>query len=253
MPLATGPLPGLNDQEPGILPLAAGVRLQADAGIASSLAEPSPKLPVEGRVALQLVGGGKGVEFGELGPGDRDHLAGCVEFHRATAQRDHAAVECQILVAQLADVSKHAGFAVMRVEDRMRQEVRRPPQAGRNERLDALLVVGQIGQGLPGRREDHKELREIVAGGRLIERDRERAGVERAQVHAEFAGPRGDARGAVARLEGERVEGMGIPHLDAKPRKPVGHNRRVGRDAQGDSLEAGRPMVNGVHACHDCG
>ena len=53
--LAAGLLPGLDDEQPRIFPLAAGVGLQADAGVACGLAEPLPQLPVEQRVALELI------------------------------------------------------------------------------------------------------------------------------------------------------------------------------------------------------
>ena len=62
------------------------------------------------------------MDVGKLRPGDRDHLAGGVEFHGATAQRDHAAVQRQILVAQAADITQHAGLGMVRVEHRVGQK-----------------------------------------------------------------------------------------------------------------------------------
>ena len=251
--LAPGPLPGLDHEQAGILPLAAGIGLQADAGIAGGLAEPVAELAFQDPIALQLVGGGERVDVRELRPGDRDHLAGGVEFHRAAAQRDHAAVEREILVAQRADVAEHRGFAVVRVEDRMREEVARPPQCGRDQRLDALFIGAEVGHRLPRRREHLQEPHEIVAGRGLVERDRERVGIEGPQVHAEFAGPRGRSRGAVAHFEAERVEGVGMSDPHAQPLERVGQHRRVGRDALGDPREARRPVIDGVHARHHGG
>ena len=61
------------------------------------------------------------MDVGELWPGDGDHLAGGIELHGATAQRDHAAVQGQVLVAEAADIAQHGGFGVMGVEDRVAQ------------------------------------------------------------------------------------------------------------------------------------
>ena len=50
----------------------------------------------EALVALRLVGGREGMHAAELRPGDRDHLAGRVELHRAGAERDHGVREREI-------------------------------------------------------------------------------------------------------------------------------------------------------------
>ena len=83
----------------------------------------------------------KRMNVGELGPGDWNHFTGCVELHGATAQRNHAAVQRQVFVAKPADVTQHAGFAVVGVEHRMRQKVAGALQFGRNQGSDALLKI----------------------------------------------------------------------------------------------------------------
>ena len=55
----------------------------------------------------------------KLGPGDGNHLAGGIELHGATAQRNHAAVERQVFVAECADVAQHACLAMVGVENRV--------------------------------------------------------------------------------------------------------------------------------------
>ena len=120
--LALGAVVGLDDQKTGVFALRSGVGLQADAFVAGGLAQPVAQLLVQQLVACQLVGGCKRVHARKLGPGDGDHLAGGVEFHGAAAQWDHAAVQRQVLVGQLADVAQHAGLGVVAVEDRVRQE-----------------------------------------------------------------------------------------------------------------------------------
>ena len=100
----------------GVLALAARIGLQADAGVTRGLAQPGAQLRVQLGVTGALFGRGKRVNLRKLGPGDRHHLTGGVELHGATAQRDHAAVQRQVKVAQAADVAQHAGFTVVAVE-----------------------------------------------------------------------------------------------------------------------------------------
>ena len=105
-----------------VFTLAAGIGLQADAGVTGGGAQPGAQLRVQLGIALALVGGAEGVDVGELGPGDGDHLAGGVELHGAGAQRNHAAVQRQVLVAQHADVAQHAGLGMVGVEHRVGHE-----------------------------------------------------------------------------------------------------------------------------------
>ena len=60
----------------------------------------------------------------ELGPGHRDHLGRGVQLHRARTERNHRAVEREILVGQHAQVAQHFGFGMVRVEDGMREDRR---------------------------------------------------------------------------------------------------------------------------------
>ena len=126
---------GLDDQQARIFTLAAGVGLQTDAGVTGGGAQPGTQLCVQLGVALALVGGAEGVDVGKLRPSYRNHLAGGVEFHRAAAQRDHAAVQRQILVAQHADVAQHAGLGMVGVEDRVGHEFAGAAQRGGDQGL----------------------------------------------------------------------------------------------------------------------
>ena len=67
------------------------------------------------------------------GQGDRDHLAGRVELHRARAQGDHRVVEGQVTVLQALQVAQHLVLGVVGVEYRMGQDGRRCA-AGRSGR-----------------------------------------------------------------------------------------------------------------------
>ena len=145
---------GANRQQAGVFPLRAGIRLQADASVTGGLTEPVAQLGIELTVTLELLGRCKRVHGGELGPGDRDHLAGGVELHGATAERNHAAVQRQVLVTETADVAQHAGLAVVRVEHRVRQVAAGAQQRGGQQGFGSVGKGGQCRRGLPRLGED---------------------------------------------------------------------------------------------------
>ena len=133
MRVAPAGVPGLDGQQAGVFTLAAGVGLQADARVTGGLTQPGAQQGVQLLVAQQLVGRREGVHVGKLGPGDGDHLAGGVELHGAAAQRDHAAVQRQVFVAQAADIAQHRRLGVVGVEHRVRQEGAAAAQGGGDE------------------------------------------------------------------------------------------------------------------------
>ena len=138
-------VPGADREQAGVFALRAGVGLQADAGVAGRLAEPRLELARAARRSRRAARrGANGWMLRELGPGDRDHLAGRVQLHRARAERDHRAVEREVLVGEAAQVAQHLGLAVVAVEDRMGQERRcvRAQRVG-DQRRDAALEVGE--------------------------------------------------------------------------------------------------------------
>ena len=141
--LALAFVEGLDREQARVFALRAGVGLQADARVAGGLAQPGAQLLVEFRVALQLVGRRERMDVREFRPGDRDHLARGIELHRAAAQRDHAAVQREVLVGQRADVAQHAGLGVVGVEHRVREEVAGAAQLLRDQRLHAFLERGE--------------------------------------------------------------------------------------------------------------
>ena len=113
---------GANHHQAGELALRAGVRLQRHGGKAGDLAERRFELAEDLLVALRLLDRHERMQRRELRPGDRQHLGGRVQLHRARAERDHRRVEADVLALEAADVAHHLGLGVMRVEHRMRQE-----------------------------------------------------------------------------------------------------------------------------------
>ena len=179
-------------------------------------------------------------------PGDRQHLGGGVELHRAGAERDHRPVECQIPVGKAAHVARHLALGPVHVEDRVGQVLRGPLQIRGQARLRVGLVIGQIGaaEGAPDRLQD-------VGPGALIDADADTVVAHPAQVHSvldralqdhalERADPHGDGVEEVLRLDGE-----------AEALQLGGETHRVAVDPQGDGLESGRPVIDREHRGDD--
>ena len=84
-----------------------------------------PRQPASRRSAISLRRPGRvgrrreRVLARELRPGDRLHLGGRVELHRARAERDHAAVQRDVLVGQRAQVAHHRGLGAVAGERRV--------------------------------------------------------------------------------------------------------------------------------------
>ena len=111
------------------------------------------------------------MQLGKTGPGDGDHLTGGVELHGARAQRDHAAVQCQVLVGQLADVTQHAGFGMVGVEDGVCEVAAGAAQLCGDQRLHALFKRIEGGQRLAVLGEDLPQQLDVGACGGLVQRD----------------------------------------------------------------------------------
>ena len=117
---------GADGEEAGVFALGAGVGLEGDGVEAGDFGEPGFEFGEELLVAGGLIGGGEGVDFAELGPGDGDHFRGFVEFHGAGAEGDHAGGEGEVFGLEAVDVAEHFVLGVVLVEDGMLKEGRIP-------------------------------------------------------------------------------------------------------------------------------
>ena len=99
-----------NSQKPGVFTLAAGVGLQRNRVIPGQLRKPRLQVGHHDQIPLGVLRGSKRVQRVELGPTDRLHLGGGIEFHRATAQWNHAAIQGVVLVREALDVAHHGRF-----------------------------------------------------------------------------------------------------------------------------------------------
>ena len=172
---------GVDGEQARELALRAGVGLERHGVVAGDLAQPAGEVVDEGADALGLVGRRERVQVGELRPGDRLHLGGGVELHRARAERDHAAVEREVAVGEAAQVAQHRRLGVVRVEDRVREELGRarsspagmPVAPSRSTRPLAL-----VGACTP---KASRTASTVAGGGRLVEAERDAVGVDAAQ------------------------------------------------------------------------
>ena len=134
---------GADRQQPGELALAAGVGLDADGVVAGDLGQPvlelGDQLAETGRVVVRR----ERMEVGELGPGDRLHLRGGVELHRAGAERDHGAVEGEVAIGEAAQVAQHLVLGAVAVEHRLAEDPvgasRRAARRGNRRRQPATV------------------------------------------------------------------------------------------------------------------
>ena len=139
----------------------------------------------------------------------------------------------------------------MPVEDRMREIRRRAAQALGNQRVDAALEGADLGQRLPVFREQAPECRDVVARGGLVERDAEHRVApfgKAPQVHADRDGARRDLARGRAGIHGDGVERAFAEHGPAHRAQAFGQHCRVRRHALGDALQAGRAVIDRVHA-----
>ena len=126
-----------------VLALRAGVGLQRHRVVAGDLARASARGRRSARGSRAAwSSGANGWMRAELGPRDRLHLGGRVELHRARAERDHRAVEREVAVGEPAQVAQHLVLGAVRVEHRVREELRRAraarPGSRRRRRVELV-------------------------------------------------------------------------------------------------------------------
>ena len=242
---------GPNDQQPGVLALRAGVRLQRDRREARDLCQPALQLMEELLVPARLHGRGEGMDAAEALPGDGDHLHGGVELHRAGAQRDHRMHQREVPRLQAVHVPEHLVLGVIPVEDFVREVLARPRQRWR-ERVARLGSEVLHGEGhRPASTEDLEERLDLRRRGHLVQRDAKGAVLELPQIdttllrHREHACP-----GMLVRPDVNGVEERLAAELVAHAAQAIGEHRREAMHALRDPPQSFRPVVHRVHAGH---
>ena len=119
--LAAVEVPGANDEQAGVFALRAGIGLERDAGETGDLGQPLLQLLEQDLPAARLAQRRERMQAAQLRPGDREHLRGRVQLHRARAERDHGSRQREVARFQALEVAQHLRLGVVTVEDRVRQ------------------------------------------------------------------------------------------------------------------------------------
>ena len=100
-------------EQTGVLALRTGVGLQGDRVVSGDRGQPLLQIGDQSAHSGCVPGRRERVLARELRPGDGFHLGGGVEFHGAGAQRDHGAVQREVLVGQRPQIPHHGGLGAV--------------------------------------------------------------------------------------------------------------------------------------------
>jgi len=185
-------------------------------------------------------------------PGNRDKLGSRIQFHSTGAERDHGPVECQVLVGELAHVAHQAGFGMVAVEYRMRQEIAFAYQFRWQAAPGHVIgfMEGDVGAVVVCKHVE--QLFDIGTRGDFIERDTNGVGVYFAQIESFRARRSKDEFGGVTGAHGDGVEKMIGLYIETKSAQAGSEDYGQAIDALRDPGQFLRSVVNRVHARHDC-
>ena len=207
----------LDRQQTGVLPLRTRVRLQRHRVIPGDRGQPGLEVGDQLAQPRRVRRRRERMLAGELGPGDRLHLGGRIELHRARAERNHAAVQRNILVGQRPQVAHHLGFGAILRERRMGEELR-----GAGSDVRAVEVSAERRTVVRCRHQSGSEGlehgRHVLVGGGLVARHRHVVGVDAPQVDALGLGRRDHASARPGTRASTVSKNRGVHHLDAGPR-----------------------------------
>ena len=250
MALPTCPMEGADHEEPGVLPLRTGVRLERDRSEPSHLGERLLQPREHRGVPLGLLTRGEGMEPADLGPGHRIHLGRRVELHRAAAERDHRVREGEIPRLERPHVAQHLRLAAVAMEGRVGEELRGAREALVEAGVEGLREGVEIEPMRTPSVERIEEIAHIAERGGLPHGD-----AEGATVHDAHVDPR-----AIERREDRPLL---RPHLDDggieahRRRRGVAELLHARREEFGEVLQTARdpheplgPMPDGVHPRH---
>ena len=244
--LAAGFVPAADRQQPGVFALTAGVGLQRHRVKAGDRAELRLQFREQAAIAARMPGGREGVDVGKTRPGDRDHLRRGVQLHGAGAERDHRAVERDVLGLQAAQIAQHLRLGAAAVKHRMAQIAGAAAQTlGRRRRNRG---VQRRDRSLDAKRRPQRL--DVGAGGGLVETGAQPVGVDAAQQQPRRLRPVGDRGRAARRADGQRVEEGVRRQREAAPAQPLGGDGGEPRRALRDALQPLRPVIHRIHRRH---
>ena len=236
-----------DDEQARVLALRPCIGLQRDRRVAGRRAEHALQPGDHLAIAFGLIGGSERVHVRELAPGDRNHLGDRVQLHRARAQGDHRAIERDVPVGESTQIAQHLRFGVVAIERRVREERRSAMQSDGvcivNRRLERIEIRqrGRLG------RKDLPEQLDILAGGRLVERDADVCRVDVTQIGAAAHGSGVQIEAALPGRDGQRVEKRVVDYGDAQPLQTGREDAGQAMDPRRDRRQPERPVIDRVH------
>ena len=102
--------------------LRTGIGLQRNPCEPGDFRKPVFELLANLSVTQRLITGRERMQFGDLGPRDREHFRGGVQFHCARAEWNHRSRQRQIARFQFLEITQHFRLGVVRIENRMSEE-----------------------------------------------------------------------------------------------------------------------------------
>ena len=246
MALAPREMIGADREQAGIFALRAGIRLHRDRVIAGDRAQLLREIVDQLVIAGGLINRSERVDLGKFRPGDRQHLGGAVQLHRAGAERDHRAIQRQIAIGEAAHVARHLAFGAVHLEDGMREDRRRPQQGFRQARGGIGLAIDEV---LAAERGPYGL--DDIGPRALVDGDADPVRPDLAQVDAIGEGILQDQPLEVADLHGDRVEERIRADGEAEQGQAIGQPRGVAMHALGDGAQAPRSVEHRVHGGDD--
>ena len=238
--VAVGHVVAADGQQAGQLAGRAGIRLDGHRVVAGDLDQPSGELADQLAPTLGVLVRGERVDVGEAGPRDGLQPRGRVELHRARSQRDHRAVEGQILVAERADVAHHHRLGVVGVEHLVGEHFGGAGELGRKIALRLRRRLVDDAEAAEQRREIGflGVLAEADGHGVLVDGAHEVAGFRQGIDNALRAARHGDSHGVEERVVLDGQARTAYRRREAP--RPFMHLLR-------DLAQAFRPVVHRVH------
>ena len=211
---------GLDHQKPGVFALRSRIGLQRHRRVtrycAKHALEAADHFPITDRLVCRR----EGMQVRKLGPGHRHHFAGRVELHGAGPERDHRAVERDILVSETPQVAHHLGLRVIAIERRVGKKSRGALEARRQRVVDRRFERLEIRRYRALGRKYRPQQFDVLACGRLVERNADMHFINGAQIRAVGHCGLANGRGALSGLDRQRVEKRRIDHREPETLEP---------------------------------
>ena len=234
----------------GVFALRAGIGLHADGVHAGDGFQPVFELADHFQMTGGLIDRREGVQVGQFRPGDRHHLAHCVELHGAGAERDHRMVERQIAVLQALEVAQHVVLAVMAMEHRVRQDRVAALQGGRQGLVQfAHLCFERFGADADAS-DQADERDDILTRGFFVERETDDAVFRLPQVVTGVQCSLVNGDGACTEIELQGVEKAIVLQGDAAAPQAFGEQQGQAVNALGNPAQALRAVIDRVEPGH---